>query len=646
MTLSILPPTIFPEDQSLAALTNHYKNAKTLPEIWLETAQQFGDLVALEAPHQQPAVSLTYRQMADQIQQFASGLQALGVMPGDCISLFSDNSPRWFIADQGTMAAGAANAVRSSQADVDELAYILENSQSTTLIVDEQKTLSHLTPAIQAQALNRVIILSDERVEAPEGVTALNFVQLIEQGQAHDFVAPTLTQDSLATLIYTSGTTGRPKGAMLSHGNLLHQVNALRAIVAPQPGDRLLSILPSWHAYERSVEYYALSQGCTQFYTNQRYIKKDLQTVKPNFLVVVPRLLEFIYEGFVKEIRKQPPRRQQFANQLLDLSQQYVLQQRVAKGLSLDANLSGSQKVLAQLQATVLAPAYALADKILFKKFRAAVGGEIKQMISGGGALATATENFYDMARVEILEGYGLTETAPVLTARRIWANRRGSAGKPIPKTEIRIVDPNTRETVPLGEVGLVWVRGPQVMQGYFNNPEATAKAIDAEGWFNTEDLGRLTAEQDLILTGRAKDTIVLSNGENVEPGPIEDACLRSPYIDQIVLVGQDQRSLGALIVPNVDALQAWGQEKSLNLPTEVPDLLANEAVQQLMRRELTREVANRKVVNPNDRIGPFHLLAEPFSPQDGTMTQTLKIKRPIVLQRYDSLIKDMFKVT
>lgn len=227
-----------------------------------------------------------------------------------------------------------------------------------------------------------------------------------------------------------------------------------------------------------------------------------------------------------------------------------------------------------------------------------------------------------------------------------------------MPGTEIRIVDPETRQPLPQGQQGLVLVKGPQVMQGYYKKPEATAKAIDAEGWFDTGDLGWVTPENHLVLTGRAKDTIVLTNGENIEPQPIEDACIRSAYIDQIMLVGQDQRSLGALIVPNIEALQQWAaaQNLALRLPNAVSSQSAappeefrtaidlhSKEVQSLFRSELNREVKNRPGYRADDRIGPFELILEPFSLENGMMTQTLKIRRPVVMERYHDIIIGMF---
>lgn len=616
-----------------------YSAIQSVPEIWAIAHQRFGETTALHTPHESPEVILTYSQLYQQMQQFASGLQVLGVQPGDRVGLISDNSPRWLIADQGIMMAGGVDVVRSSQAEREELLFILENSGSTALVVEDRKTLKKLRDRLNSLPIRLVILLSDETLETDETLKSLNFAQLIDLGSKHILQPVNQTPETLATLMYTSGTTGKPKGVMLSHGNFLHQVTTFGTVVQPEIGDRILSILPTWHVYERTVEYYLLSQGCTQVYTNIRYVKSDLKAFKPRYMVAVPRLWESIYEGAQKQFREQPPNKQKLVNSLLGLSQRYIKARRILQGLSLD-NLHPSfvQRLIAGIQTLALMPIHAIGERLVYKKVREATGGEIKQVISGGGSLAKHLENFFEIVGVEILVGYGLTETSPVTNVRRIWRNLRGSSGLPMPATEVKIVDLETRQTLPTGERGLVLVRGPQIMQGYYQNPEATAKAIDPEGWFDTGDLGWVTSENDLVLTGRAKDTIVLTNGENIEPQPIEDACLRSPYIDQIMLVGQDQRSLGALIVPNLEALQQWATS-----PTPEIDL-DSQVVQDLFRQELTREVQNRPGYRADDRIGPFKLLMEPFSIENGMMTQTLKIRRNVVMERYHAMINGMFK--
>lgn len=641
-----------------------YSSVQSLAEIWPLAKERFGNLMALQDPHAKPPVQVTYAGLAEQIQQFAGGLQALGLQPrnGDLpprVALFSDNSPRWLIADQGIIAAGAADAVRSSQADRDELLYILENSGSTGLVVENLATLKKLRPRLDDLPVEWVVLLSDEQ-PPDEALPVRNFSQVMAIGAGKFQPPPPPSRQTLATLLYTSGTTGKPKGVSLTHGNLLHQISTLGAVIQPQPGDRALTLLPTWHTLGRTGEYFLLSAGCTQIYTNIRYVKRDFKDFKPQYLVAVPRLWESIYEGVQKQFREQPENKQRLVKTFLNLSQRYIQNKRTWLQLRLQPQPSAlPERLLAGIQAAALWPVHALAGRLVYSKIREATGGELKYAICGGGSLAMHLENFFEIVGLQVLVGYGLTETSPVLSARRYWHNLRGSSGKPIPGTEIKIVDPETRKELPVGERGLVLARGPQLMPGYYQNPEATAKAIDKDGWFDTGDLGWLTAANDIVLTGRAKDTIVLTNGENIEPQPIEDACARSPYIDQIVLVGQDQKALGALIVPNLDALQKWAatQNMRLRLPESIaspPEMAPGQAempaadldskpVQDLFRQELNREVQNRPGYRPDDRIGPFRLILEPFSTDNGMLTQTLKIKRPVVMERYRDMINGMF---
>ncbi|QSJ19545.1 AMP-binding protein [Nostoc sp. UHCC 0702] len=639
------------ESQALQRLVD-YTNVDSLPDIWPLVAKQFANVTALHNPHAKPEVVITYAELAKQIQQFAAGLQVLGVQVGDRISLIADNSPRWFIADQGIMTAGAIDAVRSSQAETEELLFIVANSGSTTLVVEDLKTFKRLQDRLEDLPIKLVVLLSDETPPTESSLKVVNFPQLIEMGTNHTLVKVQHDPNTLATLIYTSGTTGKPKGVMLSHNNLMHQVKALGAVIQPKPGEMVLSILPTWHSYERSGEYFLLSQGCTQVYTNLRSVKRDLREFKPHYMIAVPRLWESIHEGVQKQFREQPANKQRLINFLLGTSEKYIQARRIAQGLSLDhLNSSAVQRLAASIQASALFPLHALGERLVYAKVREATGGEINYVISGGGALPKHIDNFFEIVGVQLLQGYGLTETSPVTNARRPWRNFRGSSGQPIPGTEVKIVDPETRKPLPGGQRGLVLLKGPQIMQGYYQNPEATAKVIDAEGWFDSGDLGWVTPENDLVLTGRAKDTIVLTNGENIEPQPIEDACLRSPYIDQIMLVGQDQRSLGALIVPNIEALEKWAENQNLKFSLQDEDStsssqkidLESKMIQDLFRQELNREVKNRPGYRPDDRIGPFKLILEPFSIENGLMTQTLKIRRHIVTERYHDMINGMF---
>ncbi|PSO49932.1 MAG: long-chain fatty acid--CoA ligase [Cyanobacteria bacterium SW_9_44_58] len=624
----------------------NYSTASSLPELWSKLAAHYADYIALDDPHQNPPVKITYQQLNQKIQQFAAGLQAQGIEPDTKIALFADNSPRWFIADQGIMTAGAVNVVRSAQADAAELLYIFTDSDSTVLVVEDKKTLDRLNDQFGDLSIELIVLLSDESVELPER-TVFNFSQLMALGKEQQLQSVPRQKNDLATLIYTSGTTGKPKGAMLSHGNFLHQVRAIGDVIQPQPGEQVLSILPSWHAYERAAEYFLLSRGCHLIYTNLRSFKKDLREQQPHYMVGVPRLWESVYDGIQKQLNDQTGSKKKLIDFFLNVSERYIKARRVSQGLSLDnLNPSFLEKSRASVQQSLLQPLHHLADRIVYQTVRQGTGGNLKVVISGGGSLAKHIDDFYEMIGITLLVGYGLTETSPVTHARRQHHNLRGSAGQALPETETKIVDPETKQSLSDGEKGLVMIRGNQLMQGYYKQPEATQKAIDQQGWFNTGDLGWITPTGDLVLTGRAKDTIVLSNGENIEPQPLEDACLRSPYIDQIMVVGQDQRCLGALIVPNIEALQNWSQQNNLNLDFSEAGLqqtLEQASVQNLFREELNREVKNRPGYRPDDRIGVFKLILAPFSVENGMMTQTLKIKRPVVTERYQDMIDGMF---
>ncbi|NUN63677.1 long-chain fatty acid--CoA ligase [Pseudanabaena biceps] len=614
--------------------------ANSLWQLWEQGAQTHPDAIALYDPHAKPPVRISYRDTFEQINAFGAGLRSLGIQFGEKVALIADNSPRWLIADQGILAIGAANATRSSQADRSELLYIIEHSDSVAIVVENLATLQKLEPELHSLPVKQIILMSDET--PPEG--AYNFQQLLALGNGKDIGNPPIQRDTLATLIYTSGTTARPKGVMLTHGNFLYEVEAAQSVLQLKVNERVLNILPTWHSYERTFEYFVFSQGCTEIYTNLRMIKKDLKEQKPHYMVAVPRLWESIYEGAQKNFRDQPANKQSLVNFFFKVSHKYIVAKRIVQGLNVE-NFYPSffDKLLALPSVIALWGLHKLGDKLVYQKVREATGGQLKYVVSGGGSIAEHLEDFYEIVGVEILGGYGLTETSPITHVRRPDRNIRGGDGQPFPQTETRIVDMSTRADLPIGQQGLVLIRGPQVMQGYYKNPEATAKAIDPQGWFDTGDLGYVSKWDDLVITGRAKDTIVLSNGENIEPQPIEDACIRSPYIDQVVLVGQDQKQLGVLIVPNLSALEAAGLIAAESKLNEILPELNKAEIRNLYRDELSREVKNRPGYSVNDRIGVFEFLPEPFTIDNGFLTQTFKVRRNIVFERYRDIIDKLF---
>ncbi|MEL7409695.1 MAG: AMP-binding protein, partial [Cyanobacteria bacterium J06558_2] len=432
-------------------ITFDYIDLKSMPEIWSIAAERFGQTIALKDPHVKPEVAISYQELYQQIKHFAAGLQALGIKPQDKVALFADNCPRWFIVDQGIMMAGAVDVVRSSGAEQQELTYILENSDSTALVVANLATLDKLKAELLNLPINLVILVSDETPLADDTIRMLNFSQLMKLGQQKQLEPVEQTQDTLATLLYTSGTTGKPKGVMLSHGNLLHQVNYVKTVFQPQPEDVILSLLPSWHAYERSAEYFFLSQGVTQVYTSIRHFKQDLKQFKPTYMVGVPRLWESLYDGIQKLLSSQSATQQKLVKFFLKQSERYITAQRIANNTCLNNfNASTTERAIAKLKAILLYPLHALGDKLIYHKIRSGVGN-IKAVCSGGGSLAKYLDDFYQTVNIDVFVGYGLTETSPITNGRTPNHNVRGSAGKPLPETEIRIVDPQSRQTLPQG---------------------------------------------------------------------------------------------------------------------------------------------------------------------------------------------------
>jgi long-chain acyl-CoA synthetase len=612
-----------------------------LERLWPKLAELHGERVALEAPHAREPESLTYGQLHQRIEAAAAAFRALGVEPGAVVALFAENGPRWLQADQGLMRAGAADAVRGSGAPVEELRYILRDSTAMALVVESAALLSKLAldRELQQQLRFVVVLEGNPPADGDPALPCLSWEQLLAQGAGAVAPWPEGGPDRLATLLYTSGTTGQPKGVPLSHANLLHQLRNLGVAVAPEPGDRVLSILPIWHAYERSAEYFLFSCGCRQSYSTLKTFRNDLQKVRPQYLISVPRLWEAIYSGFEDALAAMPSSRQRLLGAALANSRRWSLRRRQAADLTL-APEPWPERFGAATEALLRWPLHALAGALLWPKVRTQlVGGALRTAISGGGALPIHVDAFFEAIGIELLVGYGLTETAPVLTCRRPWANRRGSAGRPLEGTGLKIVDPESRRTLAVGERGLVLARGPQVMAGYFGKPEATAKAIDAEGWFDTGDLGLLLADGSLVLTGRAKDTIVLSSGENIEPGPLEEALAASPLVEQVMLVGQDRKQLGALVVPRLEPLQAWAGEQGLAAPGEG---CADPALLRALTRECNRVLAGRPGARPDERLGGV-VLVEPFTIDNGLLTQTLKQRRDRISARDQAAIATLY---
>lgn len=610
----------------MAILTEKIKKVKSqdqsIVDLWKYYSVDYANIDVVIDKYSN--IKLTYREFYEKIKLLSGGLQYLGLNKGEHICLFSENSAKWLLSDQAVLFAGGVNAVRGSAASAEELEYILEHSDSIGLIAENFSVISKLKNSPKFSQLKFVIILSND--ETPENV--YNLDKVIELGKTNPYKPVEIQTDDLATLIYTSGTTGRPKGVMLSHKNLLSQVKAVNKRLFFEKGKTVLSVLPTWHSYERTAEYFLLSCGLTLTYTNLLNLKDDIKKTKPDYFISVPRIWEAFYNGILTELEKQPAKKKKFIQNLLKISEKYIKSKRIAKNFDVsNVNPPLISRLNAAYKALMLYPFHKFADKAVYSQIRFAFGGNLQQGITGGGAIARHLDDFYEIIGINVINGYGLTETSPILAANSLEKNLRGSVGRPLDKTELRIVDPEIFTSLGRLKTGVVMAKGPQVMKGYYKNSEETEKILSDDGWINTGDLGWITDNGELVLTGRAKDIIVLSNGENIEPYPIEEACLKSPLIEQIMLVGQDKASLGALVVPHSGIKHHNSAE-----------------VQKLFKQELTNCVQSRKNFRPFERIQYFRLLEEPFTVDNGLMTQTMKLKKNEIQKRYASLIEEMFR--
>lgn len=642
---------------------------RTIPDIWRSTATKYGDRIALVDPHHDPPMDITFKQLEQEILEFSEGLRQAGIHPDEKVALFAENSCRWLIADQGVMAMGAVNVVRGSRSSVEELSLIYSHSDSVALVVDNEELCNKLLPSFNASSTLRFVVLlwgdkTSLLKDAGANLPIYTYEEFLASGfefqksftASNDSVPSLCYQEiqphDVATIVYTSGTTGNPKGVMLTHSNLLHQVVYLWEVVQPDPGDRFLSLLPPWHMYERSTEYFSLSRGSEQVYTNIKYLKEDLKRYPPHYMVSVPLVFDSLYSGVQRELSSTSNFRRLIASAMIGTSMIYMNLKRLYEGRALNRvrvqttqMKSAMEWLVARIGAALLHPLHILAHFLVYRKILSAIGIK-KAGISGGGSLPSHVDKFFEAVGITLLNGYGLTESSPVVAARNAENNVLGTVGKMLSETEIKIVDLKSGETLPAGEKGVVKIRGPQVMKGYYKNEDATRKAIDARGWLDTGDLGWLCPKikagagclcvGNLVLDGRAKDTVVLSTGENIEPTVIEEAAMQSKFIQNIMVVGQDQRRLGALIVINKDELKSSGFFDA----EESHEDASHQSLRKLIYSELQKYTLDCPAM-----IGPFLLLDEVFTVDNGMLTPTMKVRRNVVASKYQSEIENLFKL-
>ena len=603
----------------------------------------------------------TYAELLPRVDAFAAGLSELGVSRGDRVGLISENRQEWLIADLAILSLGAADVPRGNDTIANELAHILGFSGCKVVCAEDRvQTLKILSVREKLPDLEQIIIFAQDQVdesltESTGDMTILQFSSVEAAGSTALKNDPSLVHrerqqgaaDDLATVIFTSGTTGTPKGVMLTHNNLLHQVRHVPDLIRVGPGDIWLCVLPVWHSFERIMQYVAMGSASCLAYSKPigKILIEDLSKVRPTWMASVPRIWEAIMASVYRNVKSQSSIKQALFHFFVAVGSTHahltnMLTGRLPRFRKRNRVLDAVVSLVPWL---VLLPLRGLGNLLVFGKLKKLLGGRFVAGISGGGALPSAVDAFFQAAGILLLEGYGLTETAPVLGVRAQDHPVPGTVGPVFPGTEIRIVDESGSPLAP-GQMGIVMARGPQVMKGYYRQPKETAKMVSSDGWINTGDLGMLTYDNELKITGRVKDTIVLRGGENVEPLPIEQKLTESPLIDHAILQGQDQKVLGVLLVPNADALMQHAIETGIAKEGDSFDvsLLARAAVRELYGSIVREQVRVKTGFKAYERIGPFHLIPGPLTIGD-ELSQKQEVKRHVIAKKYASDIAAMF---
>jgi long-chain acyl-CoA synthetase len=593
------------------------------------------------------------------VASLAAGFLELGIVRGDRIGLISDNRKEWLMSDLAILGLGAADVPRGCDATEQEIAYILSWSDCKVTLLENDKQLEKiLARRSEVTGLKTAILFVApsaalaSQAEAA-GLKVLNFADVFALGKKrrtakpgeYEAEAAKGNRDDIATIIYTSGTTGEPKGVMLTHGNFLHQTTTLPELLVISPGQIWLSVLPVWHSFERILQYTIIAVSNSMAYSKPvgAVMLPDFQTIRPHWMASVPRIWESVKDGIYRNIRQTGGAKKTLFIFFVGVGESFAYLKNMMMGRLPDfGNRSRLLDLLIPIIPLILlAPLRGLGEVLVFKKIKHKLGGRFKAGVSGGGAMPASVDVFFDTIGVQILEGYGLTETAPVLALRPQMKPVMGTVGPAIPGTELKIVDDAGKD---LGRCkkGVVWARGPQIMKGYYNKPELTAKIMKGDGWLDTGDIGILTRNGELKLTGRAKDTIVLRGGENVEPLPIEQKINDSQYIKQAVVLGQDQRFLAALIVPDQEAVTGWAKVNNIPI-VDYESLLAQPEVKELIDYEVNQAINQKAGFKSFERIFRFELLAVPFE-QGKELSAKMEVKRHAVAEIYKHRIDKLFK--
>lgn len=635
-------------------------SAPNLASLFREAGDRWGERPVFSTRQSDGSFcAVSYREWRDRSLALAEALIDLGVGPRDHVAIFSDNRFEWILADAAVQFCGAADVPRAADITPSEIIYILDHADVEVVFVENAAVLARVAELLPHLPRIRNLIVMDPacKPSASDGCPAIHRIGDLEHiGEELRRIGSRRAEeriegvrgDDLFTIIYTSGTTGTPKGVQLTHAAMASQVRNLPFDLTPE--DRALSILPVWHSFERVFEVISIAAGLETCYTSLRHLGEDLKTVRPTIMASAPRLWEGLYQRVLAEVQKAPPLRRglfRAARSSADAvrrgrsfftGQEIDLTGRSFPNSSLLALRHGVSLLVFSLPALLL-------DRLVLSKLRSATGGCLRGTISGGGALPPHVDAFFNDIGIPVLEGYGLTESCPVLAVRTWRKLVIGTVGPVFPETEIRIVDPasgsvlypdRSRRDLGRGRRGEIHAKGPQIMKGYYKDPEGTSRVL-RDGWLATGDLGVMTFNDCLKIVGRCKETIVLLGGENVEPLPIESKLLESPLIDQCMVVGQDQKHLGLLVVPSPGGFATEGIKAA-----DCAELASSPEVREKIQKEVRRLICREKGFKPFERLAAVELIGKPFEVGD-ELTMTFKLRRHVIAEKYAERLGRMF---
>lgn len=594
--------------------------SQTLTQAFLASVKANGDRPALSTKVDGTWKSQSYAEYGQRARQVACALVELGTAFGERVAIIAENRPEWVIADQGILMAGAVTVPLYPTLTAVQTAYILNDCGAKLAIVASEAQLAKLQ-SVKAELthLTHLVVMNDFSIPADHGqvykltdLFALGERCESNHGGELDQRIAGQTPDSLATIVYTSGTTGEPKGAMLTHGNMMSNCGPLTPVFGISSKDVALSFLPLSHVLERQANFCMVLGGAHVYFAESvEAVPTNMMEVRPTLLASVPRLFEKIKARVLDKVAQDSHLKQGIFKWASAIGNEYL----DAKQAKAPVNLG-------------LALRHQAADGLVFSKIRERTGGRLRLCISGGAPLAADVGKFFGMLGIEIVEGYGLTETSPVICINRPGDVKFGTVGRAIKDVEIK-----------LAEDGELLSRGPHIMKGYFNLPEQTAQAIDADGWFHTGDIAEIDADGRIRIVDRKKEIIVMSNGKNVAPQPIENALKSSNLIEMAMCIGDHRNFITALLVPNYEALKVFATEHKLD-GLATGDLLKHSQVQALYKREVDTACAT---FARYEQVKKFVLLPEAFDPARNELTPTLKVKRRVITEHYEGEIEGMY---